>query len=145
MVDISLKPQIYREAIASGRILLKKKTIDLIVSNRIEKGNVFATATIAAILAAKKTAEIIPLCHPLPITHVDVSYNVKEDHIEVTVKVKTTAQTGVEMEALTGASVALLTIWDMVKKYEKNEKGQYPTTKITDIRVVSKVKRENEV
>ncbi|RLG73902.1 MAG: cyclic pyranopterin monophosphate synthase MoaC [Thermoprotei archaeon] len=142
MVDVSPKPKVYREAIASGKIVLKKKTIELVKSKKIEKGDVLSVATVAAILAAKKTSEIIPLCHPIPLTHVDVDFSIEDNFIEVKTKVRTTAKTGVEMEALAATMTALLTIWDMVKKYEKDEKGQYPETVITDVRVLAKIKGE---
>jgi len=142
MVDVSPKPEVHREAIASGKIVLKKKTIELVKSEKIEKGDVLSVATVAAILAAKKTSEIIPLCHPIPLTHVDVDFSIEDNFIEVKTKVRTTAKTGVEMEALAATMTALLTIWDMVKKYEKDEKGQYPETVITDVRVLAKIKGE---
>lgn len=142
MVDVSLKPEVFREAIASGKIFLRKNTIKLIREGKVEKGDVFSSSTIAAILAVKKTSEIIPLCHPIPVTHVDVDFNMYDSYVKVTVKVRTTAKTGVEMEALTGVMAALLTIWDMVKKYEKDEKGQYPETVITDVKVLAKLKGE---
>ncbi len=140
MIDITGKPVVYREAVASGRIYLRKSTIQAIRNRLVEKGDVEQVATIAAILAVKKTPDILPLCHPLPVTSVNVEYNYGEDYVEVIVKVKATAKTGVEMEALTGVSVALLTIWDMVKQYEKDDRGQYPDTDIRDIRVLEKIK-----
>jgi len=142
MVDITFKKEVYREAVASGKIILRKETLEKIVKGEIEKGNVFNVATVAAILAAKRTWELIPLCHPIPITNVKVDFAMDENSIVVKVVVKTTAKTGVEMEALTGVTTALLTIWDMVKKYEKDEKGQYPFTRIVDVKVESKIKRE---
>ena len=141
MVDVTLKPDSYREATASGRILLKKSTIRAILEKRVEKGDVLQAASIAAVMAAKNTPQIVPLCHPLPLTSVETSFKVGEDHIEARVKVKTTAKTGVEMEALTAVTAALLTIWDMVKGYEKDSTGNYPTTRIQDVRVEEKVKR----
>jgi cyclic pyranopterin phosphate synthase len=140
MVDITPKPVIYREATATGRILLKKNTIKRIRHGKIEKGDPLATARIAAVLAAKQTSGLIPLCHPLPITAVEVDEEVGEDFVAFQVKVKATARTGVEMEALTAVSLALLTVWDMTKQYEKNEEGQYPTTRIESIQVVEKIK-----
>jgi cyclic pyranopterin phosphate synthase len=140
MVDISHKEIVMREAKAIGKIILKKETIELIKKNAIEKGDVITIAKIAAIQAIKHTSEIIPLCHPIPIEHISIEFNIKENEIEVLSLVRTNAKTGVEMEALTGASVALLTIWDMVKKYEKDEKGQYPNTLIKEIRVIEKSK-----
>lgn len=143
MVDITAKPEVYREATAIGRIKLRSETVRLIKEGLIEKGDPIHTAKIAGILAAKNTPLLIPLCHPIPITNVDIDVRIIDESIlEVEVTVKSRAQTGVEMEALVAASTALLTIWDMVKKYEKNSEGQYPHTLIQDIRVVRKVKRE---
>jgi cyclic pyranopterin phosphate synthase len=140
MVDVSEKPDSQREAVATGFIKLKKSTIELIRSGKIEKGNVLDVSSVAAILGVKKTTELLPLTHNIPISNVKVDFNIEEEGIRVYVTVKTTAKTGVEMEALVGATAALLNIWDMVKKYEKDEKGQYPETVITDVRVLSKVK-----
>ena len=140
MIDITEKKPVYREAIAEGRIILKPSTVKLVMEGKIEKGDVESVASVAAILAVKKTPELIPLCHPIPIHGVRVEFSYNDDSIVVRVRVKTKAETGVEMEALAGVSAALLAIWDMVKKYEKDEAGQYPVTRITDIRVVSKIK-----
>ena len=115
-------------------------TIDLIKREEIKKGNVLNTAQIAAILAVKSTYNLIPLCHPLKITGIDVDFDVGEDFIEIEVTVRSTGKSGVEMEALTGVSVGLLTIWDMVKSVEKDENGQYPSTRISDIVVSEKIK-----
>ncbi len=142
MVDVTAKPTVYREAVATGKIRLKKSTIELIREGKVEKGDVLSVATVAAVLAAKRTPEDILLAHPIPVTGVDVSFDFGEDYVQVTVRVRTIAQTGCEMEALNAVVAALLNIWDMVKKYEKDESGQYPTTEIFDVRVVSKVKRE---
>jgi len=143
MVDITSKPKVYREATAQGFIALKSKTISLIREGKIEKGNPLDTAKIAGILAAKNTSSLIPLCHPLPLTNVDVRLKIVEDSmVMVESTVKTQAQTGVEMEALVATSVALLTIWDMTKQYEKDARGQYPDTLIQNIHVVRKIKRE---
>ncbi len=141
MIDISGKEEIYREATAIGRIKLKKETVEKIMRGEIEKGNVFSVAKTAAILAVKKTPEIIALCHPIPINSVKVDIYPVEDGVEVKVTVIAISKTGVEMEALSGVSVALLNIWDMVKKYEKDELGQYPETVIYGIRVLEKIKR----
>lgn len=142
MVDVTSKPEVYREATAKGKIKLKSETIDLIREGKIEKGSPFDVAKIAGILAAKNTSSLIPLCHPLPLTNVDVDINIVDDStVEVNAIVKTRAQTGVEMEALVAVSVALLTVWDMTKQYEKDKAGQYPSTAIQDIRVVRKIKR----
>jgi len=141
MVDITEKEISYREAVAVGKIYLKKSTIEMIKQNKVEKGDVLTVSKIAAIQVVKKTSELLPLCHPIPITHVDVNMEIYDNFIEVSVKVKSSGKTGVEMEALSGVAVALLNIWDMVKKYEKNEKGEYPTTLMSDIRVIRKAKK----
>jgi cyclic pyranopterin phosphate synthase len=141
MVEVSDKPVVKRTAIAKGKIDLQKETIRLIENEEIKKGNVLTTAQIAAIGAVKSTHHLIPLCHSLKITGVDVRFNVNSEDIEVEISVTSLGKTGVEMEALTGASVALLTIWDMVKSVEKDENGQYPSTKISDIVVVKKEKK----
>jgi cyclic pyranopterin phosphate synthase len=140
MVEVGHKEVIFRKAVAKGKIKLKPETIRLIQEGKTKKGNVIASAQIAGILAVKRTWEIIPLCHPIPLTGVDINFEFGEDYIEATCEVRAYYKTGVEMEALTGVSVALLTIWDMVKAVEKDEKGQYPFTRIYDIRVVGKVK-----
>jgi cyclic pyranopterin phosphate synthase len=142
MVDVSGKPEVTREASASGTIKLKPETITLIKTGKIAKGDPLSTAKIAGILAAKKCSELVPLCHPLPLTKVEVDAKLADaETVEVLALVKTRAQTGVEMEALTAVSIALLTVWDMTKQYEKDAAGQYPTTAITDIHVVKKTKQ----
>jgi len=133
MVDVSHKPLSHREAIASGRIELQAATLELIASDRIAKGNVFATARIAGIQAAKQTAQLIPLCHSLGLSHVEISLTSGESFIAATCTARTTAQTGVEMEALTGVSVALLTIYDMCKAVDKQ-------MKIGEIKLLRKTK-----
>lgn len=144
MVDISDKPRVFREATATGTIKLKPETIRLINKEKIAKGDPLYTAKIAGILAAKKTSTLIPLCHPLPLTNVEVEIKVLDKStVQVTSTVKTKAQTGVEMEALVATAVSLLTIWDMVKQYEKDAEGQYPSTVIENIRVVKKIKEVN--
>lgn len=145
MVDITSKIGIYREATARGKIKLRAETIKLIKEGLIEKGNPLNTAKIAGILAAKNTPALIPLCHPIPITNVKVEARlIDENTVEVESTVKTIAQTGVEMEALVATTIALLTIWDMVKQYEKDSEGQYPYTSIQNIHVVRKVKHKIE-
>ncbi len=139
MVEISGKPHLYRESTATGKIYLKEETIKKIREKEIKKGDVFSVASVAATLAVKKTPEMIPLCHPIPITGVDVDFDVSDDFIEVKVKVKNVGQTGVEMESLLGVTSALLTIWDMVKYLEK-ENGNYPYTKISEVIVLEKIK-----
>ena len=142
MIDVSGKAEVLREATASGTIHLKPETIKRIREGNIAKGDPLYTAKIAAILAAKKTSELIPLCHPLPLTNVEVTPKIANDTtVEVTAVVKTRAQTGVEMEALAAVSMALLTVWDMTKQYEKDADGQYPSTTISNIHVVRKFKQ----
>ena len=141
MVDISDKPEVSRRAVAEGEIKLKPETIDAIRNGEIEKGAVLETARIAAILAVKNTPSTIPMCHQIPITGIDVRFDVGTDIIKATVEVKSIGKTGVEMEALHGVNVALLTIWDMVKSVEKDETGNYPFTKILNISVLEKSKK----
>jgi cyclic pyranopterin monophosphate synthase len=142
MVDVSGKAEVFREATATGKIRLKTETVNLIKEEKIAKGNPLYTARIAGVLAAKKTSELVPLCHPLPLTSVKVETKVvKKTIVEVTATVKTRAQTGVEMEALAAVSAGLLTVWDMVKQYEKDAAGQYPNTSIDNIHVVKKMKQ----
>ena len=140
MVDISNKPIVKRIAEAEGKIWLKPETIKKIQNGLIEKGDVFSTAELAGILAAKKTPEIVPLCHPIPLSQIDISFSVNENFVTARSKVVGEYKTGVEMEALVGVSAALLTIWDMAKYLEKNKKGQYPHTEIDEIRVLKKKK-----
>jgi cyclic pyranopterin monophosphate synthase len=142
MVEVGDKPKVKRMAIARGQINLQKNTLKLIKKGQVKKGNVLTTAQIAAIQAIKSTPQMIPLCHPLPISGAEVDFKFFSDQIEVIVNVRSTGKTGVEMEALTGVSVALLTIWDMVKSVEKDENGQYPSTRISDIMVLIKEKKE---
>lgn len=140
MVDISSKGDVLREAIAQGRIHLRPETLAAIREGSVTKGNVLATAQVAATLAVKQTPTLIPLCHQIPISAVDVEFSLQEGFIEVCVTVRSRGKTGVEMEALTGVTLALLTIWDMVKSAEKDEAGQYPVTRIEGIRVIEKTK-----
>jgi cyclic pyranopterin phosphate synthase len=141
MVDVTSKPEIYREATAKGIIKLKPETIMLVKKGEIEKGDPFEVAKVAGVLAAKNTSSLIPLCHPLPLTGIDVELKIVDDsRIEVTSTVKTRAQTGVEMEALASVSTALLTVWDMTKQYEKDANGQYPFTNIQNISIIHKIK-----
>jgi len=138
MVDISDKPSSARTAVASGKISLGKETIALIEQNGIAKGNVLATARIAGIQAAKKTSELIPLCHPLPLSNVDLEIILGAASADVICTARTVAQTGVEMEALTGVTVALLTIYDMCKAVDKQ-------MVVSSIRLVEKRKEEPQV
>ena len=135
MVDVSAKPLSHREAVASGRIELQPATLDLIASDRIAKGNVFATARLAGIQAAKQTAQLIPLCHTLGLSHVDVGLTSDTTGVQATCTARTTAQTGVEMEALTGVAIALLTIYDMCKAVDKQ-------MEIGEIKLLKKTKSD---
>jgi cyclic pyranopterin phosphate synthase len=141
-IDISKKKAVNRQAIAHGRVILKEETIQKIRNNETKKGDPLDVATIASINAVKQTQNLIPLCHQIPIDFVETNYKINKDNIEATVTVKSFAKTGVEMEALVGVSICLNTIWDMVKYLEKNKDGQYPTTKITDIKILQKIKGE---
>lgn len=140
MADITSKPEVLRQAVASGTIQLKQSTIARIRSSRIAKGDPVAAAEVAAILAAKNTPQTLPFCHPIPITNVLTEAEIGRSSITVRSTVRTTARTGVEMEALNAASTYLLTVWDMTKQYEKDSRGQYPDTRISNLRVVSKSK-----
>ena len=135
MVDVSNKPVLLREAVARGEIRLHKETLRLVKSHQVAKGNVLATARLAGILAAKKTGELVPLCHPLPITHCEVLFEIPErsDRIIITASAKIAAQTGVEMEALMAVTIAALTIYDMCKAVDKK-------MRITDVKLVLKKK-----
>jgi len=135
MVDVSAKPPLQRVAVAEGEIHLHRATLGLITRHRIAKGNVLATARLAGILAAKQTGLLIPLCHPLPITHCAVEFAIPRarDRIRITASARITGATGVEMEALTAVSVAALTIYDMCKAVDL-------TMRITNIRLLSKTK-----
>jgi cyclic pyranopterin phosphate synthase len=136
MVDVSAKPLSARTAVASGRIKLQRETLDLIAKDQIAKGNVFATARIAGLQAAKQTAQLIPLCHTIPLSDVKIDIVAGSDGAEVTCTTRTIAQTGVEMEALTGVSVALLTIYDMCKAVDKE-------MEISQVRLIEKTKTQN--
>ncbi|HVN65534.1 MAG TPA: cyclic pyranopterin monophosphate synthase MoaC [Methanomicrobiales archaeon] len=140
LVDISGKDEVVREAVAEGRIRLQETTLRAIREGSLVKGNVLATARVAAIQAVKETPRIIPLCHPIPLSGIEVDFEDGDRYILATVRVRSRGPTGVEMEALTGVSVALLTIWDMVKSAEKDAAGQYPETGIDGIRVLEKKK-----
>jgi cyclic pyranopterin phosphate synthase len=140
MVDVSGKPSVKRIAEAEGKIFLKPQTIQEILECQIRKGDVFSTATISGILAAKKTPQLIPLCHPIPLSKIDIQFSAHEKYVTARCLVVGECKTGVEMEALVGVTAALLTIWDMVKYLEKDEKGQYPHTKISEIKVLKKEK-----
>jgi cyclic pyranopterin monophosphate synthase len=133
MVDVSAKPLSARIAVATGRITLAKETVALVRKNEIAKGDVIATARIAGIQAAKRTAHLIPLCHTIPLSEVKIDIDLSGDGAEVACTARTVAQTGVEMEALTGVAVALLTIYDMCKAVDKE-------MVIGDVRLLEKSK-----
>jgi len=140
MVDITAKKEVIREAAAAGKIFLKPETMNAIRQGTVVKGNVLSTARVAATLSVKNTPSLIPMCHSIPISAISVDFDEGDGFIEATVRVKSAGKTGVEMEALVGVSIALLTVWDMVKSAEKDSAGQYPVTCIQDIRVIEKRK-----
>jgi cyclic pyranopterin phosphate synthase len=137
MVDVSAKPLVARKAVAMGKIRLRRETLDLISNDQIAKGNVFATARVAGIQAAKQTAQLIPLCHTLPLGEARIEIVTSNQGAEVKCTAQTVAQTGVEMEALTGVTIALLTIYDMCKGVDKK-------MEISDVRLIEKTKRPAE-
>ena len=140
MVDVGTKADSKRRAVARGRICLQPSTVEAVRGNELGKGDVLATARVGAIQAVKHTWETVPMCHQIPVTNVDTSFEVAEAAIELTVAVETTGKTGCEMEALSGVTTGLNVVWDMVKAAEKDDEGQYPDTAIEDIHVVEKVK-----
>ncbi len=140
MVDVTEKREVVRVAKAEGFIRLRRETVKAIRENRTPKGDVLNVSNVAGILAVKKTPELIPMCHPIPITSVSLDFEIADEGVKVVCTVKSVGKTGVEMEALTGVSVALLTIWDMVKALEKDESGNYPHTRIEYVRVIEKIK-----
>ena len=139
MVDVSAKPVLLREAVAEGEIRLQRQTLRLVEADRIAKGNVLGTARLAGIQAAKRTSDLIPLCHPLSITHCEVSFEIPDtrDRISITATARIASQTGVEMEALTAVTVAALTIYDMCKAVDRR-------MVISNVQLVSKTKRKRE-
>ncbi len=143
MVDITEKPPVFRKATAGGAIRLQEATVEAIKKGQVKKGDVLTTARVAAILAVKDTPRLIPLCHPIPITGLEVTFEFEERRVKATVTVTSVGKTGVEMEALAGVAAALLNIWDMVKYLEKDETGNYPDTVMENILVLEKRKGEN--
>jgi cyclic pyranopterin phosphate synthase len=131
MVDTGEKPNTARRAVASARVLMSPQTVAAVAEHRTPKGDPLETARVAGILAAKRTAELIPLCHPLPLSHIDIQASLESDGVHISAEVSTNAQTGVEMEALTAVSVAALTVYDMCKALEKS-------MTISDVRLESK-------
>jgi cyclic pyranopterin phosphate synthase len=140
MIDVTDKPVVHRMAEAAGKIHLSPKTIEVIEAGKVKKGDPLLVAEVAGMNAAKQTHLLIPHCHQLPLDTVELSFRVSGGSIEARCLVKAQARTGVEMEALVGVSIALDTLWDMVKYLEKNADGQYPHTRINDIRVIQKRK-----
>ena len=134
MVDVGHKPEQERKAIATGRIVCQPETISALKAQALPKGDALTVARIAAIQAAKSTAHLIPLCHPLPLNHISVDFEVRDDAVHIRCEVATRAATGVEMEALTGVSIAALTLYDMMKAADK-------TMRIEGIAVVEKTKK----
>ncbi|WEU40929.1 MAG: cyclic pyranopterin monophosphate synthase MoaC [Candidatus Odinarchaeum yellowstonii] len=142
MVDVTNKEDVLRVATAVGCIKLRKQTIEAIRKGEIKKGDPLINARYAAINAVKHTSNLIFLAHPIPITNVDVNFEINDEKCEISleVTVKSIGKTGVELEALNGVMIGLLSIWDMCKYLEKDEKGQYTETEIKEVRVVRKEK-----
>lgn len=142
MVEVGGKPHVDRIAMARGRLRLGTGTMEALRENRVPKGDALATAKVAAIQAVKATPSLLPLCHPIPVTGVQVDFELDDGGVDCMVRVSATYPTGVEMEALTGVMAGLLCLWDMVKPLEKDGTGQYPHTRIDSVRVVTKSKSE---
>ena len=140
IVDIARKPDVPRRAVARGSIRLRPATLAAIRAGRVEKGDPLAAAEVAGLHALKSTWQVLPHCHPIPITSATVALEASRDRVTCTATVAATYKTGVEMEALYGVAVALLTVWDMVKALEKDARGQYPAARIEGVRVISKGK-----
>ena len=140
MVDIGAKPDVRRQAVATGIIHLNPKTVRAIRAGRVEKGDPLAAAEVSGLHAVKSTWQVLPHCHPIPITSATVDLEASRGRVICTATVAATYKTGVEMEALYGVAVALLTVWDMVKALEKDARGQYPAARIEGVRVISKGK-----
>lgn len=140
MIDVTEKPVVRRMAEAVGTIYLSEKTLKIINEGKVRKGDPLPVAEVAGMNAAKQTHLLIPHCHQIPLDMAGVNFQIYDESIEARCIVRAQARTGVEMEALVGVSMALNTIWDMVKYLEKNDKGQYPSTRISDIAVVKKEK-----
>jgi cyclic pyranopterin phosphate synthase len=140
MIDIHAKPDVPRRAVAEGTLRLRPRTLAAIRAGRVEKGDPIATAEVAGLQAIKSTWQTLPHCHPIPLTSAAVEFGLGKDRVVCRTTVEATYKTGVEMEALYGVSVALLTVWDMVKSLEKDARGQYPSARIEGVRVVSKDK-----
>jgi cyclic pyranopterin phosphate synthase len=142
MVDVGDKPDTARRAVARGDISLQASTVAAVRADEIGKGDVLATARVGAVQAVKHTWETIPMCHQIPITNVETDFDVGEASITLSIAVETTGKTGCEMEALEGVTTGLNVVWDMVKSAEKDADGNYRATRISDVEVVEKTKRE---
>lgn len=140
MADVGGKPVVAREATAEGFVRLQAATLKALREGAAPKGDPFPVARVAAILAAKRTPDLVPLCHPIPLTSVDVDLSLEGSGVRCRATVKAEWKTGVEMEALAAVTAALLTVWDMTKALEKDETGNYPHTVLEGVRVVSKAK-----
>jgi len=142
MIDVTEKPIIRRMAEAGGKIFLSEKTMETIRKGEIKKGDPLLVAEVAGVTAAKQTHLLIPHCHQIPLDTVSFEFEFIAHGIYAICRVRAQARTGVEMEALVGVTVALNTLWDVVKYLEKDEEGQYPDTRMTDITVIHKIKEE---
>lgn len=142
--DVGAKPRVHRRAVAVGELRTKPSTRNAIRANRVEKGDPLSAGELAGLLAMKRTSELIPHCHSVPLTASSVDLELSRQGVRVRVEAETVDRTGVEMEALVGASIALLTVWDMVKYLEKDARGLYPTTSLGPVRVVTKAKSRKE-
>lgn len=140
IINIGSKPIVERRATARGRVVLQEASKSAIESNSIKKGNVLEASTVAVLQAVKDTPRIIPHCHPIPLEGTEVSWHWDDTSLWCTVSVSAHYKTGIEMEALTGVAAGLLCAFDMVKSLEKDEDGQYPVARITDLEVVQKFK-----
>ena len=143
MIDVGDKDVVQRTARASGKIKLTKNAIKTLREGKAKKGDAITIARVAGISAVKDTPSLIPLCHPIPIDFVGIDFEIGEENVTCRCEVRAKYKTGVEMEALTGVTVALLNIWDMVKYLEKDEAGQYPDTEISAIVVTEKIKEDS--
>ena len=143
--DVGVKPRVARQAVAVGELRPRPTTRKAIRSHRVEKGDPLSAGELAGLLAMKRTSELIPHCHAVPLTASSVDLSLSRRGVRVRAEASTVDRTGVEMEALVGASVALLTVWDMVKYLEKDARGLYPATSLGPVRVLTKVKSRQEV
>jgi cyclic pyranopterin monophosphate synthase len=143
--DVAGKPPVHRRAVATGELRVRSSTLRAIRAGRVEKGDPIATGEVAGLQAMKRTSELVPHCHSIPLTASAVEIRAGRSTVRVTAEAETVGRTGVEMEALVGATVALLTVWDMVKYLEKDARGLYPDTALGPVRVTRKEKRPGKV